>query len=229
MHNCSTMLSLTGTATLLLVSGFFASAAAEPIRVDSGFVRMQGDQYVWINLNNDQSIFPSDGEIADPDSGEGDVVMVGGPVRTRPAPSGSLSLSSHLTAIGGALRPIRRYTLDFMFDAGTVQISDGADGLPLHGLAPVPFSFLGVVTLFDQDTGVAHRQEVTGRGLATLDLADPRDLSPANPLFLRTHFSYQFQPPAPVPEPATLLLVATGAVAVVRRRFTRRDSPLPTA
>jgi hypothetical protein len=221
MRNCSSMLSLSGTATLLLVSGFFAPAAAEPIRVDSGFIRVQADHYVWINLNNDRSIFDSDGEIADPDFGEGDVVMVTGPVRARPAPGGTLNLSSHLTSIGGWLHPIPRYTLDFMFDAGTVQISSGADGLPLHGLAPVPFSFLGGITLFDPDTGAARRREVTGRGLATLESADP--------FFGSTHFSYQFQPPAPVPEPGTLFLVATGAGAVARRRLTRRHSRIPTA
>ena len=103
--------------------------------------------------------------------------------------------------------------------AGAV-IPSGADQITLT----VPFDMAGTINVHAlTDPGpVIFSTMINGSGLATLTLTRP----PGNPAgFAVTAARYDFSP-APVPEPATLILLTTGIVGLGTSRWRRaRQSP----
>jgi len=106
-----------------------------------------------------------------------------------------------------------------------------ADGIPFNLgviLPPQPFTMSGRVTLLAGGTGVPgdtiFDTVVTGQGTFQVYLG--RAQGDAQPPFSFSFASFEFDPatPAPTPEPATLLMVASGLAFVGRAARRKRQS-----
>lgn len=95
----------------------------------------------------------------------------------------------------------------------------------------MPFTFTGELQNYETYASRATKGSLpvfiatfTGSGIATAHFRGPF-ADPNGALFVADHISYDFAPDAPVPtpEPATLLLVGTGAAGVLARRRVRRN------
>jgi hypothetical protein len=114
----------------------------------------------------------------------------------------------------------------FTFEAGSVMVppltEPGGDTPALFLTAP--FIFQGQVAGFPQNqTGgdSLFQVSLSGRGTARLRLINAGDL------WRFPEVSFTFQPQAPVPEPASLLLIAGGAAGLlIRSRYPPRDRRL---
>ena len=97
-----------------------------------------------------------------------------------------------------------------------------APPLSTRAVLTAPFEVVGVgrgqVRLIDFEGEPTVIFPLVGRGVATLELT-PNLFVPA---WEFVEARYDFESAAPIPEPATLLLFGTGAVALAARRHRRR-------
>jgi hypothetical protein len=112
------------------------------------------------------------------------------------------------------------------FTAGDMTSAILADG---QTSISMPFTFIGELANYESFASRATPGSVplfiatfTGSGIATAHFRGPI-ADPGGALFFADRITYAFAPaaPAPVPEPASLLLFGTGAAALLARRRVR--------
>ena len=120
---------------------------------------------------------------------------------------------------------------DRTFLAGHLQFTAGDMTSAILGAGrtsiSLPFTFSGELANYESFASRAQNgtplfiATFTGSGIATAHFRGPFT-DPNGALFVADHITYDFAPDAPVPEPATLLLVGTG-VGLLARRCVRRN------
>jgi hypothetical protein len=113
------------------------------------------------------------------------------------------------------------HTVDMFFQSQPRVAPPFGDFSPVTLTAP--FTFDGFVNLYQQSRpgGGGLLFLLNGRGTATLRLRPTPLRDDGFRAWEAEHVRYDFESPAPIPEPSTMLLVATGLAAVVRYRRKR--------
>lgn len=222
-------LRVVAAATLCSVSGV-ASAWADPILVTSGQFATSVDEPTFYQL------FGTDGFVLGgifpllptwphltcptvagcaPDTVVNMSAVAGG----QPTPflglaTGAVVNSTEFVTPFGLPADAPRLIGAFRFDAPVITVAEGF----------APFVFNGVVSGFAHDDvdGLSplFRATLTGQGTATLGFED----FDFNGALSRSFVTYTFTaPPAPTPEPSTLVLLGTGVACLVQRARKKRQ------
>jgi hypothetical protein len=146
--------------------------------------------------------------------------LLGGP------PTHDLGSSYHAVINGVSYEPHEAPALqlfgDLWFDAGDVILPPL--GTLEHLFMSTPFVFHGHVTgaVYHRDAPLgptAFDVDVTGRGTATLRMMPDTERG----VWRFPEASYAFEPQAPVPEPASILLITGGLATLLARRRAARS------
>jgi hypothetical protein len=129
-----------------------------------------------------------------------------------------VNLSSHVKLAAYDAQFLPRYEVDFSFEAALARVNSAFE-------VRTPFTMTGWLTVFaqiaDDEWAVESNLQLWGQGVARARYYQPCDPDPC-PLQL-SGIVYEFSSdPSPVPEPGTLLLLATGFGAIGRRAWKRR-------
>jgi hypothetical protein len=212
-------------AGLLFSIGFVSPARAEVITVTAGEAVIEGDGPAHFTLFGADGFALGGVFVAVPTAPHAICfngcapgtslnfsAMFGGPF------PGSLG-SATLATIQGMERP--PFSMDLTgtlaFDAPTVVLP----GMEYDGESPptAPFVFRGHVAAFDRNDVEIFQVDLTGQGTATVSF---HPVFPPGTEFTNFSASYTFASPAPIPEPASIFLLGTGLVGLMRRkRITR--------
>jgi len=205
--------------TAMLPVALPCSVQADPVTISRGFLesemlsdfgsaRFEGDEFV-LDVNIEEGFVPTL-RLACTPCVSGTTLDLGGSF-------------SFPRAIGSAVVDGVTYSRIF---------ADGMTGtfttrsITLSGAAArtvtLPFTFSGVVNGYVEDPFVGSSDAVftktlTGGGTATVGFSFSPAADDTPPLFLAGRIRYDFRSTDPVPEPGTLVLCATGAVAAFRR------------
>lgn len=157
--------------------------------------------------------------------GTGDYMAIIGPHR----PGDILSINFNYAGLDSIT--VNGYHNDYPYAVGnTFNFAGGSIVVPSDAVNPtitLPFTFTGHVAVFAM-TGPPTplvSADLVGQGTATLSFITI-DIAGATRIQQLSRVTYTFAPTAPTPEPASLLLLAsglTGACAEVRRRRRARE------
>lgn len=214
-------------AAVFLLLALPCPVAADPIAVTDGFFDIGFARFAFrtfrFSLSGGQDFAISGQQPDGPRQGTFEPLCTFGPCTTT-SPSGTV----RIVALGSATIDGTQYPLTqtfgagndlFSFSSGTIVIPDAtSSSLALTS----PFTFAGSLDVFAIDVlandGSVHRSHVgmfdlIGQGTATTGLVRSGDH------YEIRNVTYAFA--SPTPEPASLLLLATGAAVLIRRRSRR--------
>jgi len=212
-------------ATVLVLLAFSVCASADPVTVTSGAVNLGGfgrGQFnsITLSLNTDDGLFVTGIQ------GDGVFERLLPPCTFVPcAPGATTSATqqfSFVNALGsttiGSAPPANTLTSGFFsFDAGLVTIPESTAATLLLGS---PFTFSGTLDIdaLDPSRHPLTSLTLTGSGTATARLERIGDA------FAVRGITYDFASAgaSPTPEPASVLLLGSGAVMLFRRAAHRR-------
>jgi len=203
---------------LLSVAGY---AAAEPVTLTSGSInysRANQAEFRALSLNGIEIIatFGDEGS----ESWNPDHACFGCTPGTRINLSQSESFSSNLNETASVGGSIRVDDVDYRFDSMSFRINAGHINIPNTSnersafIDAGRFVFHGLIT-GTSDAGITRMFRLHGKGTATLFFGDNDWFS--------TDYKFAAASAAPVPEPGTLLLFGSGAVAAFIRRRRQRQ------
>ena len=205
----------------VLVAAVVATRAeADPIQITSGAliwpdvrIVLQGSGFTFEGVTS-----PFDGFLPR-DCNTTPLCVEGSTVQLRAGWSGN-SLSGTATLNGRTFTRVGSLSADSSINVqwnGALSIPVGFEG----GSLAAPFTFTGSFFFEEDPTQAFTRVDLTGTGTATLTFV-PWSVPEFADAFLVSSAAYTFDGPAPTPEPASFVLVATGLAGAVWRRRGRR-------
>jgi hypothetical protein len=220
------MKSLWMLALAAVLSGFASPAGADPVRVTGGFIQV-GAILADLSITTAAGVrYGGERESTDPST----VILSG-----MPGDLVNLSFSyEDVATMFGTLDPTPTLAFarwDFEFTGGDAPIPTVAEALVFGAPASAPFAFTGSFIFFGSmadalaNVNAIGRQDLFGSGTATamfrVDRTNVGVPLPGDPL-LSNSIVYRFEDEAPVPEPATLLLLSGGLGVLLSRRRMRQ-------
>jgi hypothetical protein len=211
-------------AAVALLSLFAATASAEPIVVKSGFLLMTGPSEVGeVSISGTRG-FSLRGPV---NTSEGGSPAFFDCISFQCAPGMRIDIAGGFSDLAFGTDRLTVEGQDFVVTGGIdgtigmLLVFAGSAVMPPLGTRPAlvraPFSMEGF--LFFSPFG--PRYDLTGRGVVEVSLLEGT-LPDVGDGWMIDAIRWEFQDSAPVPEPGTLLLVASGAAVLARARHRTR-------